>query len=363
MNLNNIAQIRLINQQIRKSKFKTAEELVSWMGAMQAQDYAMVKWAVGVRLPGSNEHLVEKAIDAGEIIRTHLLRPTWHLVSAQDIYWMLELTAPQIKASMKSRDRELELSETVYSKSNKLIEKALANGNHLKREELIKLLESATISTANNRGSHILFRAELDCIICSGVSKDKSPTYALLAERVVKTKAVTRNEALVMLARRYFSSHGPATLQDFVWWSGLSVADARNALEMIKSEFISVTKEEQTYWLAGSLPEIKKSGTAIDLLPAFDEYMISYRNRNASLPGDINKKVISENGIFRPIIVVNGMVAGIWKRSFVKGKILIDTSFFQHPDQTIHKLIEEKAEAYGRFLNREVTISHTYINE
>ena len=206
MKLSDVANIRLTNQHVAATKFKKAKDIVHWMGAMQAQDYAMAKWAVGVRLPDSTDTVIESAIDKGEIIRTHVLRPTWHFVSSGDIYWMLALTAPHIKASLKSRHKELELTETIISKSHTIIEKALAGGKHATREELITKFEKADIATDNNRASHIFLRAELDGIICSGATKNKKQTYALLEERVPKTKSLNRDEALTALAEKYFSS-------------------------------------------------------------------------------------------------------------------------------------------------------------
>ncbi|HXA00727.1 MAG TPA: winged helix DNA-binding domain-containing protein [Cytophagaceae bacterium] len=356
MTFTDIANIRLINQQITAAKFKTPKEVAGWMGAMQAQDYTMAKWAVGVRLPNSTEQLVETAIDKGEVIRTHLLRPTWHLVSADDIYWMLELTGPKILASLKSRHKELELSETVFAKSNKLIEKALAGGNHLTREELVSKLEKAKIATDNNRIAHLMLRAELDGLVCSGSTKNKKQTFALLEERVPKIRTLSRDEALVKLARNYFSSHGPATLQDFVWWSGLSVSDAKHALEMIKSDFISEQIGLQTYWFSNSFRIPKNYKESVYLLPAFDEFIISYKDRSASLHADHSKKTVSDNGIFRPTIVINGQVKGLWKRIVKKDKVMVEASLFQ-PDKIRKSLIEKAAVTFRHFLDKKVEIT------
>ncbi len=239
MTLADIAKYRLVSQQIADTKFKSAKDIVGWMGAIQAQDFAMSKWAVGVRLPNSTEQIVENAIDNAEIIRTHLLRPTWHLVSADDIYWMLELTAPQIKAQLKSRHKELELTDAIISKSNKVIEKTLLKGINATRGEIVAQLEKAGFKNDNNRVSHLLLCAELDGLICSGKTKNHDYTYVLLNQRVPKIKKINGNEVLAKLAQKYFTSHCPATLNDFVWWSGLSVKDAKHALESVKSSFIS----------------------------------------------------------------------------------------------------------------------------
>jgi hypothetical protein len=353
-----IANIRLHNQQITGTKFKTVKEIVGWMGAMQAQDYAMSKWSVGVRLPNSTDLQIEEAIDKAEIIRTHLMRPTWHLVSADDIYWMLDLTAPQIKPILNSRNKELELSEAIYTKCNNLIEKALASEKHLTRDELIVHLEKAKIVTDNNRASHIIMRAELDGIVCNGFTKNKKQTYALLNERVSKTITLVREEALAKLANCYFSSHSPATLKDFVWWSGLSVKDAKSALEMVKTNFISETINSEVYWCTNSFSLPKSKPLSFYLLPAFDEFIISYKNRNDSLSKEYQPHVVTNNGIFKPTIVVNGQVVGIWKRTIKKDTVIIETDFFEQQPKSIKSLIGKAAEAVGTFLNKKIELAN-----
>jgi hypothetical protein len=356
MNLSDVAKIRLQTQQIAATKFKTAENIVGWLGAMQAQDYAMAKWAIGVRLPDSIEKEIEKAIDDGKIIRTHVLRPTWHFVVPEDVRWMLELSAPQIKTRMKSRDKELGITEKVYSKSNSIIEKALADGKHLTANELMDKLEKNKIDTSNYRSGHFLLRAQLDGITCNGITREKKLTHALLDERIPKSKKINKDEALGKLAQTYFSSHCPATLKDFIWWSGLSVNDARHALEMIKSNFIAEKIGEETYWLTHSfsIPKIQKP--SVFLLPSFDEFLISYKDRSASIILEHQKKAFSSNGIFWPVIIVNGQATGMWKRKIKNDKVMIEIEFFIAPDKTTKKLILEKANAFGHFLNKKTEI-------
>ena len=359
MTLSDIPNIRLHSQQIAGTKLKTPKEVVSWMGAMQAQDYQMAKWAIGARLPNSTHKEIEKAIDKGQIIRTHLMRPTWHLVSADDIYWMLELTAPYIKPAMNSNNKMFGLTEAIFSKCNKVIEKALAGGNHLTRDELMVLLNKAKISTEGLRSILIMFHAELDGVVCNGARKGKNQTYALLSERVPKVKKLPTEEALAKLAEKYFSSHCPATLKDFIWWSGLPVKDARNALEMVKSNFISETIDSEAYWLTNSFSLPKKDKPSVYLLPAFDEFLISYKDRRASFPSGNHKKAFTSNGIFRPVIVINGHVTGIWKRTLKKDKVIIETDLFQPHNKLAKDLIEEKAKEFGKFLDKKVEVSHS----
>lgn len=358
MTLTEIARSRLINQQITETHLKSVKELVHWMGAMQAQDYAMSKWAIGIRMPGLTETLIEAAIDKAEIIRTHLLRPTWHLVSKDDVYWMLELSASKIRASAKARHKELELTESILNKSNKIIEKALA-GNNLTREGLMAILAGAGIKTNENRSSHIMLNAELEGLVCSGVGENKKHTYALLEERVPIVKKLSKEEALETLASRYFASHGPATLQDFSWWSGLSAADARQAFEMAKPALISESIGTQTFWMRGVANfSGMASNTSVLLLPAYDEFIISYTDRSAVLPLKHQKKAISINGFFKPLIVVNGQITGLWKRTMKKDKVIIEPDFFKANDKKSRALISQASASFGQFLTKEIEVHY-----
>jgi hypothetical protein len=361
MNLADIANIRLESQQITSSTFNTAGEIVHWMGAMQAQDYGMAKWAIGVRLTGSTDKMIEASLDKGEILRTHLLRPTWHFVTAEDISWMLALTAPHIKSSVKSRHRDLEITGTIIEKSNNAIAKALTGG-YLTREMLVNELLKVNIRTDENRASHLLLWAELDGLICSGPSSGNKRTYTLLENCIPKNKPLLRDEALAKLAERYFNSHAPATLQDFIWWSGLPVTDAKHGFEMIRSSFISASVDSQNYWIPASLspPRKKKSSTVV--LPAYDEFIISYKNRNAALNAENHKKSISSNGIFRPVIVVNGKVTGIWKRTPGKDTVLLETVFSRLLNKTELDSINEAFGAFGRFLEKKTAVKHNAYN-
>lgn len=351
-----ISNTRLSSQKIESTGIASAKELVAWMGAMQAQDYAMSKWAVGSRLVHSTDEMVESALNNGEIIRAHLMRPTWHFVSADDIYWMNDLSAAKIKRNFNSRHRELELSEEMILKSEKVFEKAISNEGNLTRDELDAELLKVDIKTAKNQLYHLLFCAELAGILCSGAVKNGKQTYDLLSKRVPNKKTLSRDESLAELAKRYFQSHGPATIEDFVWWSGLSITDARKGLELVRSGFISETIDSKTYWFPNSCSNAKPNKTLVHLLPAFDEFLIGYRDRSASLSLVNNPKAVSSNGIFYPVIAVDGQVVGTWKRTLKKDKVMVATNFFQSPDQFIKSLIEEEANRFGRFLNKKTAV-------
>lgn len=356
MNFKNISNVRLITQQIAATTFISPKEIVGWMGAMQAQDYRMAKWAIGLRLPGQSDSLIDHSFNKGEILRTHVLRPTWHFVSAEDIYWLLELSAPQMKRAMKSRDKQLGLDEKIFMKSNSIIEKTLRGGKNLTRTELGIMLEQGRIPTNEQRLIHLMYYAELSGIICSGKMNGNNQTYALLAERVKQPKQIHREEALAKLAERYFKSHGPATLEDFIWWAGLNITDASHGLEMIKKNFISETIKSKTYWFADSFSMPAKSKLSLYLLPAFDEFIISYKDRTAVLPQEHQPKAFTNNGIFRPVILMNGQAIGLWKRNIQKDKVILEAEFFMKASNVTINSFKKESKKYGKFLDKKIEI-------
>lgn len=349
-----ISQQRFINQKINGPDFTSAQELVHWMGAIQAQDYQMAKYAIGVRLKNATNQTIEDAINKAQIIRTHVLRPTWHFVAAEDARWMLELTAKNLNRALSSNNKKLGLDEKTFKKSNSFIEKLLINGKHLTRKEIMAALEKKGIKTNDLRASHIMFRAETDLIVCNGIKKQKQFTYALLNERIPITKKFTKEEALGELANRYFSSHGPATLKDFTWWSGLSVGDAMNGLEMIKSKLVSEKYKENVFWLKHSAFKKIKNDLII-FLPSFDELLISYKSREVSLDPQFASRAFTINGIFNPIIVHNSKVIGVWKPQYKK-EIFIKEHFFGKPTEKQKQLCKRAAKEFGKFMGTKAAI-------
>jgi len=349
-----IALSRLQNQHIDGGRFQTVKDVVKWMGALQAQDPQMIKWAVGIRLPGTTENVIEEAINRGDLIRTHLLRPTWHLVTAEDLRWILKLTAPHIRTSMRSRSKQLGLTEAVYHKSNYVLQKTLETGKHFSRRKLVTELQNAGLPTDDNRSSHLLLHAELEGILCSGRIKDKQITYALLDDRVPACDVPDRDESLARLAEIYFTSHCPATIQDFIWWSGLSITDARKATEMIKSGFSTEKIGDAVYLFPLTFSGKISHTHSIHVLPAFDEFLISYKDRSASLPPKHLHKAVSNNGIFWPVITHNGNVIGTWKRTIKKDKVKIEPNYLINPGKEVRAQTEQAFARYGKFLDKDI---------
>jgi hypothetical protein len=352
-----IASHRLINQQIAGTNFTEPEQIVQWLGAVQAQDYPMSKWAIGLRLPDGTNEMVEKAINKGAIIRTHILRPTWHFVAAADIHWMLTLTSPHIKRIAASMNRNLELTDKTLKKTNSLLTKSLTGNNHLTRQELMKIVNKAGIPTDTLRAAHIMFAAELDGLVCNGPIRGKEFTYALLSERItVPPQNYSREEALSLLAKRYFTSHGPATIHDMAWWSGLNLKDVQQGLDLCKSELASQIIDGKTYWFVESNALPTKTKNSLHLLPAFDEFLVGYKDRTASLPVAKTRDVITVNGIFKPVVVVNGKVEGFWKREINKGITRLSLDLFDPSYRLQKKTLGLALSKYSGFLNTKAEV-------
>ena len=287
----------------------------------------MCKWAIGLRSRGLTEKAVDQAIERGDAIRTHALRPTWHLLANADVDWILKLTAPQISTQMRSRHKQLGLDEKLITQCKKAIEKDFRAADSRTRTELITALKTAKIILAAECYSHILLRCELDRLICSGPVQGSDTAYALYAQRIRKIENLSRNDALARLAERYFTGHGPATLEDFIWWSGLKISDARLALAVAANNLRKITVKETTWYLS---PHTHKSAAdnSVFLLPAFDEFIIGYADRSAALPAGLAKNVISSNGIFRPVILYKGEVRGLWKKEIKRAVLSVIPDFF-----------------------------------
>jgi hypothetical protein len=347
-----IAGLRFTLQQISDTRFTTPGELVAWMGAMQAQDYRMSKWAIGMRLPGIMNEAVEQAIDKGEIVRTHVLRPTWHLVAAKDIRWMLSLTAPHINAASAAQRRSLGIDEQLLTRTTDIIIKALSGGRQLTREELMQEIRKTGIVTDTHRAVHIMFDAELKAIVCNGTMRGPKLTYRLMDEIIPPGDIYNREEALHQLALRYFSSHGPATVQDFQWWSGLPAGDTRKALEMIKKDMVCIKSDQKEYWVPRETVFLSKNIPEVCFLPAFDEFLVSYKDRTAVLHPDWHREAITINGIFKPSILVEGKVAGTWKHTVKKNKLQIETGYFDPAMSLDAAVIDRALERLNDFWER-----------
>jgi hypothetical protein len=315
---------RLASQYLTTPGPAKASAVVRALGAVQAQDYAGAKWALAQRTSGATDADIERELTDGAILRTHVLRPTWHFVAPEDLRWMLALTAPRVKALMAYYDRVLELTPTVYRRSNTAIARALAGGQHLTRAELRPVLERAGVTiTSGQRLGHLMMRAELDAVVCSGARRGKQATYALLEERVPPAAPLERDEALLELTRRYFATRGPATARDYAWWSGLSVSDAKRGLQMASRELARISLDGKEFWFADRA--IRRASRSAHLLPNYDEYFIGYKDRSAIARRlGHTKAVTGGNASLAHVVFVDGQLVGGWKRTLDTKAMIVD---------------------------------------
>jgi Winged helix DNA-binding domain len=357
MTARDIARCRLINQQIASTKYTIPGEIVALLGAVQAQDYLGALWAIGLRSANSTEAEIEKAIGARTIVRTWAMRGTLHFVAAADVRWVLELLTPPIIAASKRQQQQLELDDKTLARCRALFTKALQADKQLTRDAMYSLLESARISTGSQRGYHILWRLAQEGIICFATREGKQQTFALLDDWLKPTKKLKREEALAELTKRYFIGHGPATLQDFAWWSGLKISEAKAGLEMVASCLRKETDGTKVYWTSTESTASPSEIPIACLLPGFDEYMLGYNERSAVLdPLHAQKLIPDNNGRFLSTMIMNGRVGGTWKRTVKKKRIHVTMEPFSSLNKAAKQAFAAAAKRYGEFISLPVDL-------
>ncbi|HEV2035216.1 MAG TPA: winged helix DNA-binding domain-containing protein [Candidatus Dormibacteraeota bacterium] len=346
-----IAARRLHAQRLIGEPFTSPVDAVRWLAAVQSQDYSGAKWALGLRTRGVTEAELDRLFDAGAILRTHVMRPTWHFVLPEDIRWLLHLTGRRVRLSLVARYRELDLDDNVVARAGAAFAAALAGGRHLTRPELGDVLRGARIAPQGQRLPHLLMRAELDGLIVSGPRHGKQFTYALLEERVPKARLPDRTEALAELTERYFRSHGPAQVQDFAWWSGLSMADTRKGIALAGKALEYQVIEGKDYWFDAKGGPARTAAGVAHLLPNFDEYSVAYRDRSAIVPADrpLDPAFFSFGSILSNIVTVGGVVRGAWRRTFTRSSVRIEIRVLDRLGTRATAAVEAAGRRVGRF--------------
>jgi len=350
MNETDILSLRLYNQLLSGNQFTRPVEVVSWMGAMQSQNYEMAKWGIGIRLPGVTNKQIEDAVNAGEIIRTHILRPTWHFVTPEDVHWMLELTGPRMKPSFLSYFQVRGMDAAAILKAHDLLCSLLEEHGHLTRPEINDHFTVRGINLPGNPDLGFLITlAELECLVCSGASRGSKQTYALMHKRVPNKIQLSKEESIEQLTRRYFTSHGPATIDDFFWWSGLTRTEIKIGLELIRHDFICETIDGKKYWMPNNTQTPPAGTNQKHLLPAFDEFVVSYRDRKEIIDEKYYRQVLTMNGLFSPTIHYNGRAVGSWKRVNKKGGVVAELSFFPTTPKKVQGMYNQAMKDYNKF--------------
>ena len=306
--------IRLLNQQLAAPQFSDPAEVIGLLGAMQAQEYRLMRWAVEMRTKKPSAKAFKKAFDSGEIVRLHLMRGTWQLVVKEDYWWMLELCAPKAIAVTKGwmHSNKIDIPDEEYLKIREILAQTVADKGSVTKEDFVQALAEKDITMDDHRLSYHIRMGEFTGTLCSGDLQPMKATYALAESKIGPRKTIYRDEALMRLAKKYFQSRQPATLEDFVWWSGLGINDCRKGIELLGDYLhLEKWKRREFYLTDDCRTRGFRKGQCL-LIPPYDEYLIGYKSRDIVLPAEHRHHAHNNSGIFQPIIAHDGVICGNW---------------------------------------------------
>ncbi|HET6212236.1 MAG TPA: winged helix DNA-binding domain-containing protein, partial [Micromonosporaceae bacterium] len=310
----------------------------------------------GQRTRGYDDTAIQRAIDDGAILRTHALRPTWHFVAAADIAWIQALTGPRVHALNAYYNRRHGLDGELVGKTNKVLTGALRGGNHLTRKELAEVLGKVGVDATGNRLAYVVMRAELDGLIANGVMRGKQHTYALVSERAPDAQTLPPDEALAELTRRYFTSHGPATVKDFSWWSSLTVAQIKRGLDLVGSRLSSQEVDGHTYWYAPATAPKRDRPPTVHVLQGYDEYVVAYtESRSVTNLAGLPAGTPNENQLIHPI-VLDSQVVGFWRRGAERGGITARPTLAVARSAQQRRAVDAAFARYAEFAGVPVTV-------
>jgi hypothetical protein len=360
-----ILRHRLAGQMLTGPGLRSATEVVRRLGAVQAQDYGPSKWSLGIRTGAGSRRAgslldadVEREVSDGRILRTHVLRPTWHFVAAEDLRWVLTLSAPRVQQANGHPYRAYGLDDATFRKSRKVVTKALSGGAHLTREELGSALEKAKVDIRPNRLSFMMMDAELEGVVCSGAPRAKQQTYALFDARVPPADEIERDEALERLALCYFATRGPASAHDFAWWSGLTLADVRRSTQIAGAKLEFLTIDDRPYWMVPprrALPDV----TSTHLLPTYDELFIGLKDRSA-IGQRLSKEVRATlgEGIAPQFAFVDGELVARWRRTASDKRVTVEIEPLTRMSAAEKKRVDEQAHRLAKFFGLALELKH-----
>jgi Winged helix DNA-binding domain len=359
---------RLLGQKLLHTDLSDSADIVAWLGAVQSQDFSAAKWALALRLrSGLTNDAIERAFNAGTILRTHVLRPTWHFVTPADIGWMLALTAPRVHQSSTHAHRQFELDSRTLTRARTIIARALADGSQLTRAELAAALRRGGITASGPRLGLLTIDVEINKIMCSGALRGRQHTYARFDSRVPETRPRTREESLAELTKRFFRSHGPATLRDFGWWSGLTMRQVKEGVELAKPELTLERVHDLEYWMGsywmgsdpatGRLNPLSRRVRGSDpkapvahLLPNYDEYLIAYKDR-----GLVGASDLSAQEAYTHQVVVDGQFVGTWKPIAAKDGVRLDVKLRRALGSPQERALQRAVAGYGEFVGKAIS--------
>jgi len=341
---------RLTNQKLLRTDLRDPVDIVTWLGAVQSQDFPAAKWGLAQRSNGLTTDAIDRAFNAGTILRTHVLRPTWHFVTPADIGWMLALTAPRVQQSLAHACRQFELDARTLSRARTILGRVLGDGEHLTRAELAAALRRGGITASGPRLGVLTVDVEINKVMCSGALRGRHHTYARFDSRVPTTRSWTREESLAELTRRYFASHGPATLRDFAWWSGLTMREVKEGIALAKSTLTSERVDDLEYWMASDPKPGSDAKPRAHLLPNFDEYLIAYKDRNL-----VGAAHLSAQDAYTHQVVIDGRFLGTWKPTATKDGVRLEIRLRRALTPPQKRELQRAVVAYGEFVGKPIS--------
>jgi hypothetical protein len=338
------------SQHLWGTPFQTLEDAVRWLGALQSQEYAVAKWSVAQRTAGVSDAALDRAVADGVVVRTHILRPTWHFVHREDLRWMLGLTAPRVHALNAHYYRKLGVDEDLVARGHGAFVRALRGGGRHTRKQLAAILDREGITADGLQLGYLLMWAELDAVICSGGLIGKQHTYALFDERVPEATLVDRDEALAELTRRYVTARGPVTVRDYMWWSSLTAADARRGIDMIRSQLENEVVDGRTYWFASSPPTVDNGSGRIDLVQGYDECIVSYSESKDVLLGRlVSRETLRNRPAYIHAVLLDGRLIGHWRQAPKSKELIIETSLYRPLNHAEGQALDAAIARYVKF--------------
>jgi len=345
-----LTALRLAAQRVDRP-FENPGDIVRHLLGVQAQDFAGAKWTVGLRTTGATDAAIESALASRTIVRSWPMRGTLHFTAPEDLGWMLSVTAERTMRTAAGRHTQLELTDADFARATEITTEQLTGGKSIRRADLLAAFEAGGVSTAGQRGAHLIgFLAHSRLIVFAAVD-GKQQTFALLDDWVPNPRILGRDEALGEFARRYFTSHGPATIRDLAWWASLTLTDARRGLAIARDELDELVVDDTAHYLA---KDAAPAPAAVYALPGFDEYLLGYSDRSAQLAPEHAQTIVpGSNGMFLSTIVINGEVLGTWRRTISAKTVSIEAAPFESLSATQTRGFRAAAEKYARFLERE----------
>jgi len=355
-----IPKIRLANHRLLAEKFEAPADAVRWLGAVQAQDFHGAKWSLAQRCRQIDNAALDAQFNAGELIRTHTLRPTWHFLAPEDLGWIQALTGPRVHQANGTQYRMQGITPDVARRARRIIEKTLARERVATRNRLAAALADGGLPANGVRLAYLVMHAELEAVICSGPLDGKQFTYALVDDRVKHSRTLSADEALSELGLRYFQSHGPATAKDFSKWSGLTLSSAHRAIEILGQRLAPIPLNGERYWWTGSTERAPKlTKPVVHLLSIYDELLIGYRNYDLSHPAELRSQLSRLGPSATTAIVLNGLMIGVWSRAQTSKEVKLTCTALRPLRRSEKKALEQSAAAYAAFLRLKLVLRFT----